>query len=274
MAFSYPEFHGRSDEDVEDFLERMEIACISNHLQAPVQMLRILQLCLKGDARAWSKAYEEELQSLDPPIAVTLEGLKEALAGRFVKIEDPDKVWQEIQVLRQGERELVDGYIKKFSSLWERLCRALQPQASPPDMMKKDRFLLGLVESLRFRVELKKPRTYEDTVEVARSKDWKLRKMAQLGMESLPKVPQPKPVDPVQSQIPREVHHHVTMENVTSHAVPTMVAATVPDDGLRQEMRQVVDLMKNLSLNLLSDNCGHGRPQNQPREGGQNSGKR
>ena len=101
---------------------------------------------------------------MDPPVAVTLEGLREALAGRFVKVEDPDKVWQEIQGLRQGEREVVDGYIKKFSSLWERLCRALQPQASPPDMMKKDRFLLGLVKLLRFRVELKKPRTYEDTL--------------------------------------------------------------------------------------------------------------
>ena len=56
-------------------------------------MLRILQLCLKGDARAWLKAYEEELQSLDPPIAVTLEGLKEALEGHFVKVEDPDKFW-------------------------------------------------------------------------------------------------------------------------------------------------------------------------------------
>ena len=32
MVFIYPEFHGRKDEDVEEFLEQMEIACISNQI--------------------------------------------------------------------------------------------------------------------------------------------------------------------------------------------------------------------------------------------------
>lgn len=35
MASSYPEFNGRKEEDVEDFLEKMEVACISNHVVAP-----------------------------------------------------------------------------------------------------------------------------------------------------------------------------------------------------------------------------------------------
>ena len=30
MVFTYPEFHGRNSEDVEEFLEQMEVACISN----------------------------------------------------------------------------------------------------------------------------------------------------------------------------------------------------------------------------------------------------
>ena len=38
MAFPYPEFHGRGDEDVEDFLEKMEVASISNQIHDPVQM--------------------------------------------------------------------------------------------------------------------------------------------------------------------------------------------------------------------------------------------
>ena len=48
MASAYPEFNGRKNEDVEDFLEKMEAACISNHVDAPAQMLRLLQICLKG----------------------------------------------------------------------------------------------------------------------------------------------------------------------------------------------------------------------------------
>ncbi|MCO5614679.1 hypothetical protein L7F22_068963 [Adiantum nelumboides] len=149
MDFSYPEFHGRKDEDIEDFLEKMKMACISNHVQAPAQMLRLLQICLKGDARAWSRSHEEELQMADPPIQVTWDILRQALTENFVRLEDPNKVWHEIQGLKQQEAEPIDDYIKKFSLLWESLCQALQPQGAPPDMMKKDKFLAGLKENLR-----------------------------------------------------------------------------------------------------------------------------
>ena len=148
MVSSYPEFHGGSDEDVEDFLEKMEIACISNHVQNPAQMLRLLQICLKGDARAWVKSFEKDLQTADPPIGLTLDNLREALVDEFRKTEDPDKVWHEVQGLVQREGELVDEYIRKFSLSWERMCKALAPQVPPPDMMKKDRFLTGLSENL------------------------------------------------------------------------------------------------------------------------------
>ena len=170
MAFPYPEFHGRGDEDVEDFLEKMEVACISNQIHDPVQMLRLLQICLKGDARTWSRGHEEGLQRAEPPVQLTWENLKQSLAAEFVKIEDPDKVWHEIQELRQGEAESITEYNKKFSLLWKSFCEALQPQVPPLDMVKKNRFLAGLREELRWRVELKKPRSYEHALEVAKNK--------------------------------------------------------------------------------------------------------
>ncbi|WP_165303686.1 hypothetical protein, partial [Enterobacter cloacae complex sp. CH23B] len=144
MAFSYPEFHGRSDEDVEEFLVKMEVACISNQIHDPMHMLRLLQICLKSDARVWSKAFEEELRVADPPVRLSWDNLRHGLEVEFVKIEDPDKVWQEIQTLVQKEGEPVDAYIRKFSLAWERMCKALAPQVPPLDMMKKDRFLAGL----------------------------------------------------------------------------------------------------------------------------------
>ena len=103
MAFSYQEFYGRGDKDVKDFLEKMEVACISNEIHDLVQMLRLLQLCLKGDARTWSRGHEEGLQRAEPPVHLTWENLKQALAVEFVRTEDPDKVWHEIQELRQEE---------------------------------------------------------------------------------------------------------------------------------------------------------------------------
>ena len=89
MAFPYPKFHGRSDESVEEFLEKMEVACISNHIQEPVQLLRLLQLCLKGDARIWSKAFEEQLGREDPPLAINWDNLQGALAKEFVRTKRP-----------------------------------------------------------------------------------------------------------------------------------------------------------------------------------------
>ena len=60
--------------------------------------------------------------------------------------------------------------------------------------------------------------------------------------------------------------HHAHMVPVATQVMLAIVTTLVLDDGLKQEMRQVVDLMKNLSLNLLSNarNAqGHGRQANQ-----------
>ena len=57
----YLEFHGSSDEDVVSFPENLELTCISNHIQDVVQVLRVLKICLKGDARTWLKEYESGL---------------------------------------------------------------------------------------------------------------------------------------------------------------------------------------------------------------------
>ena len=133
-------------------------------------MLRVLQVCLNGDARAW---YEEYVNGLgETPL--TLNGAKRALGNRFAKVEDPDKIWHSMQKLMQGDNECVDSYDRKFVSLWESLCRALPVGQVPPDMMKKDQFMVGLKGTLRWRVELKKPRTYDDAEEIAKSKEWKL----------------------------------------------------------------------------------------------------
>ena len=205
MVFSYPEFHGKKGEDVEDFLEQMEVACISNHIEDPVQTLRLLQICLKDEARKWLKSHEGELQRAQPPIVLTLDNLKEALKEEFVKAEDPEKLWQEVKEVRQRERESVGDYIDRFSSLWEKLSGALQPQV-PPEMMKKDQFMIGLRADLRLRVELKKPRSYEEAVDVAKRKEWKLTMMSHMGVtDSLPLAMEARRPKPIVQRVPVEV---------------------------------------------------------------------
>ena len=47
----------------------------------------------------WSKTFEEGLRRADPPVQLDWDNLKEALETEFVKTEDPDKVWHEVQDL-------------------------------------------------------------------------------------------------------------------------------------------------------------------------------
>lgn len=275
MAFSYPEFYGRSEDDVEEFCEKMEVACISNHIHEAAQMLRLLQLCLKGEARTWSKAHEARLQALEPPEHLTWDSLRTALAVRFAKIEEPDKVWQEVQGLKQQVDEPVEEYIRKFSKAWERLCRALQPAGAPPEMMKKDRFMAGLLDTLRWRVELKKPRTYDDLLEVAKNKEWKVKRMTQLGIGNEPGRGNMRQTEPIPGRVTVEAPQAVAIPMI-SQAIPVVGTTTAVDEGLKQEMRQVVDLMKNLSLNLLNNGGnirGPARPPNQPNGSGQGNNR-
>ena len=158
---------------------------------------------------------------------MTWDSLKRALATQFVKVEDADKVWHEIQGLKQGEAESIEDYGRKFSVLWEKLCRALQPVVAPSDMMRKDRFMAGLSDTLRWRVELKKPKTYEDTLEVAKNKEWKLKRMSQLGVETLPRGVEIKQVRFVESRVPEELHHHVHTVALVVPPVVSVAPATL-----------------------------------------------
>ena len=265
----YPQYYGGPNEDVVCFFENLELACISNHIQDDMQ-LRVLEICLKGEARVWFEAYVEGLgeQSL------TLNEAKRALNNRFQKTEDPDKVWHTMQNLKQGDREPVELYEKKFILLWESLCKALPDGQVPLDMMKKDRFMAGLKDTLRWRVELKKPKTCEEAVEIAKNKEWKLDHLAQLGMSPTTLRPETR-VMQTSSMVIGQVPPVVTPPIV--HTCPPIASTspvTMVDDGMRHDIHQMIDLMKNLSLNLMSNAGGRGRGRGSPQgdEGQPSSG--
>ena len=100
MVFMYPEFHGKKHEDVAEFLEKLEIACITNHVVIEEQVLKLLKIFLKGDARTWLKAFEAKEGKHGPPRIVTLDRLKEALLEAFQPIEDASMLWEEFQELK------------------------------------------------------------------------------------------------------------------------------------------------------------------------------
>ncbi len=50
-------------------------------------------------------------------------------------------------------------------------------------MLKKDQFMANLKSSLKFKVELKRPTSFDDAVAIAREKEWKFQRMAKYGMK-------------------------------------------------------------------------------------------
>ena len=77
-----------------------------------------------------------------------MDKVKTTLTNRFVKVLDPKKVWHDMQGLMQGDREVVETYVKPFLLLWESLCKSLPKGQVSPDVMEKDKFMIGLKGTL------------------------------------------------------------------------------------------------------------------------------
>lgn len=142
--YPYPEFHGRESEDVVDFLEQMELAYITNHVVDEIQVLRLVKICLKSDARVWLKDIEAQVVADEQQCVLTLDRLKKGLLEHFPKIDDPDVVWQELKAVKQGHGQSVDEFVQVFTGLWDRWCRTLK-QEIPPMFVKKSLFIDGLL---------------------------------------------------------------------------------------------------------------------------------
>ena len=180
MVFMYSEFHGCGDEDIEDFLERFEVAIISNHIEDEAQVLRLLKLCLKDDARARWMSFEANEARANPPRFLILARVKQALMEQFKVVEDPSVVWQELSDLQQQKNEDVATFVRRFEDLWKRWCLALGEE-QPPLMIKKNMFIDGLVTILKAKVDLKQPSNFEDAVLLAKEKEWKIVRQKELG---------------------------------------------------------------------------------------------
>ena len=256
MAFTYPEFHAGPGEDVNKFLEQLEVACISNHIVDPVSRLRLLQICIQGDARTWLHEFEAQQQAAIPPIPITFDLIRNALMVEYPNIEDAKKTWQFLKILRQGETEPVEAFEKRFLVLWNKWCAALGAE-HPPAMIKKDTFIESLKSTIRWKVELKKPLNYDEAVLVAKNKEWKAQRLTQLGMG------------------PSEVRTEVRRVETTPVAVPGIIPVaetrttqpTVPVTGengeIKKDLKTVVELMKNLSLSMMANSGGRGRGRGQ-----------
>ena len=73
-----------------------------------------------------------------------------------------EDLWKELSKLHQGEGEDINAYINRFEACWRRIIRVLGDNQAPPDFLKKDRFISLLHVSIKDKVEIKDPRTYDE----------------------------------------------------------------------------------------------------------------
>ena len=161
MVYPYPIFCGGKDEDVDDYLERFEVAMITNQVFEDELVMRLLKVVLKGDARRWFVRFE--MQEEAEGRKVTFESVRRAMSARFQRRENAGEVYDLLKVLKQKRGELVADFVKRFEDMWGRWCEALGAER-PPNFLKKTLLIEGLEPLWKLKVELKQPKTYEDAV--------------------------------------------------------------------------------------------------------------
>ena len=180
MADDFPKFHGMPAEEAHAFIEKLEVNCLLRGIQDPVILLRLLQFSLHDEAKVWLQSFEATAMAQNPAVVLDYNRVKHAFLAQYRSIEISDEIWHEILGYTQKANQSIDDYTMHFTRLWDRWSRALGDEV-PPAMLKKDRFVANLKENLKFKVELKRPGTFEEAVAFAREKEWKAQRLNEYG---------------------------------------------------------------------------------------------
>ena len=144
----------------------------------------------------------------------------------------------------------VDDYVMQFNRLWDKWGRASGDEV-PPAMLKKDRFMANLKESLKFKVELKRPATFDEAVAVAsREKEWKAQRLNEYG---------------------RTVNVQINGDKGKEKEVQVKVEVQPPPklidpEQVQQNIEEMRTMMQELRLSVLGGGCGGFREVTQPYE--------
>ena len=87
---------------------------------------------------------------------------------RFGRVQSLEDLWRELSRIQQGEEEDITSYINRFEACCRKIIRILKGNQAPPGFLKKDRFMSQLHGSIKDKVELKDPRTYDEAIRMAR----------------------------------------------------------------------------------------------------------
>ena len=160
---TYPTFYGKSGEDAHNFLDELELMLLMSGQHQDEIKLRAFSLVLKEEARSWYRTLSMDVKS-------NWRALKEDFLKRFSPKDTPEEIWKKLEKLRQENLRGYDSYEMNFLALLTQLEEVSDGNEHVADFLVRTIFSNGLFEALRDRVEWEGPKTFHETIHVARRK--------------------------------------------------------------------------------------------------------
>ena len=160
-----PKFEGKEDEDVEEWIIKIEALFISSGRAAGNNNANIAQFAiggLGGKALQWYS--ERKNANAGHLVRWTNDGddesLKQRIREKFAGGEVQVRKLQEIHSIKQKDKESIDDYHLRF----KRLLRIVEREGDWNEILKAEYFTRGLRPEIRNDVRKLGPRTLEDAV--------------------------------------------------------------------------------------------------------------
>ena len=163
----FPTFNGRKEESGRDFVDSFELSCLLVGRDVPAIMLKLFPLALRGKAREW-------YASISKHIKEDWSHLRRAFLDEFSPKDTPEEIWEKLQQLRQDNLCRYVFYESNFLALLQSLDAVWGGEQRVPEFLIKEIFLNGLFKSLKDKVCCKFPSSFNEAIEIARTKHRRL----------------------------------------------------------------------------------------------------
>ena len=155
---AYPTFSGSKSESAGNFLDDLEMAFIIAERDNEEVKVRAFPLVLKETAKTWFQGLAADRKN-------GWERIKEAFLAEYGGRDNPRELWKRISSLQQETLGSYQTYEAQFLKMWTEWEASLPQGERTPDLLQMEKFLEGLLPSLREKVKGKFPKTFQEALQ-------------------------------------------------------------------------------------------------------------
>ncbi|GET58140.1 enzymatic polyprotein, putative [Rhizophagus irregularis DAOM 181602=DAOM 197198] len=237
---SMPQFYGREEEDINDWVRQFETAFTAIGKAAGVNGARqaaMAATCLKGAAAQW---YNEKKEANNGHLVNWQDNdndndLKHRIKQRFTREDVRKRKMLELRKITQGVNENVEAYTTRF----RQILRIATRGHALDDELQVDNYIEGLTPTLGYQVRRQNPANLNDAVNTARREEEATNELMRKTL-NIPINTQRKGID-IQDDKPKNIFEKPLEKNY--------------EDDL-------ADMFKKLEVKLVNQLGGQKRPPN------------